>query len=59
MERLRELMTTMGDRWSNEMVDELFYGAPIKKGQFDYLDFVKTLKHGAGEKDEEQKPAGK
>ncbi len=28
-ERLREIMTTMGDRWTDEMVDELLYGAPI------------------------------
>lgn len=40
-------MTTMGDRWSDEMVDELFHGAPIDQGQFNYPDFIRTLKHGA------------
>ena len=40
---------TMGERWSDEMVDELFHGAPIKHGKFNYLEFVRTLKHGAGE----------
>ena len=28
-EYLREIMTTMGDRWTDEMVDELLHGAPI------------------------------
>ena len=28
-EYLREIMTTMGDRWTDEMVDELPHGAPI------------------------------
>lgn len=47
-------MTTMGDRWSDEMVDELLHGAPIKNGFFDYLDFTRTLKHGSNEKDEDR-----
>lgn len=59
-DRLREIMTTMGDRWSDEMVDELFHGAPIDKGMFDYSEFIKTLKHGAKDKDEEEqkRPSG-
>ena len=48
----------MGDRWSDEMVDELFHGAPIDKGMFDYVDFCKTLKHGAKEKEEGPPPVG-
>lgn len=52
-DRLREVMTTMGDRWSDEMVDDLFHGAPIKRGQFDYVDFIRTLKHGNKDKDDE------
>ncbi len=52
-EYLRELMTTMGDRWTDEMVDELLHGAPIERGQFDYIDFTHTLKHGVKEKDDE------
>uniref|UniRef100_A0A914W3Y5 EF-hand domain-containing protein n=2 Tax=Plectus sambesii TaxID=2011161 RepID=A0A914W3Y5_9BILA len=34
-DRLRELLTTMGDRYTDEQVDELFRDAPIKGGQFD------------------------
>lgn len=52
-EYLRECLMTMGDRWSEEQVDELFHGAPIVGGRFDYLEFTRTLKHGAREKDEE------
>ncbi|XP_025092530.1 myosin regulatory light chain 12A-like [Pomacea canaliculata] len=51
-EYLRECLMTMGDRWSEDMVDELFHGAPIADGRFDYLEFTRTLKHGAREKDE-------
>ena len=46
-------MTTMGDRWSEEMVDELLHGAPIEKGMFNYHDFTRILKHGAKEKEDE------
>lgn len=51
---LRECLVTMGDRWSDEMVDDLFHGAPIRGGKFDYLEFTRTLKHGA--KDENPTP---
>ncbi|GFN73545.1 myosin regulatory light chain [Plakobranchus ocellatus] len=50
---LRECLMTMGDRWSEEMVDELLHGAPIHEGRFDYIEFTRTLKHGAREKDDE------
>lgn len=50
-DKLRELMTSMGDRWTDDMVDDLFHGAPIHSGLFNYLDFTKTLKHGAKDKD--------
>jgi len=43
----------MGDRWTDEMVDELLHGAPIKDGFFNYNEFIKTLKHGAKDKDDE------
>lgn len=47
-EQLRELLTTIGDRFSDEDVDDLLKEAPIiKDGQFDYLEFVRILKHGA------------
>ncbi|XP_060555719.1 myosin regulatory light polypeptide 9-like [Ruditapes philippinarum] len=45
-ERLRELMTTMGDRFTDDEVDEMFREAPIKKGNFDYNEFTRILKHG-------------
>jgi len=57
---LREIMTTLGDRWTDDMVDELFHGAPIANGLFDYLDFTKTLKHGSQDDNEgPQKAASK
>lgn len=51
---LRELLTTLGDRFSDEYVDEIFKEAPIKSGNFDYVEFIRILKHGTKEKDEEQ-----
>lgn len=52
-EYLRELLTTMGDRFSDEEVDELFREAPIdKKGNFNYVAFTRILKHGAKDKDD-------
>lgn len=47
---------TMGDRWSEDMVDELFHGAPIKEGRFDYNEFTRTLKHGSRDKDHDDIP---
>lgn len=52
-EYLRECLMCMGDRWSEDMVDELLHGAPIVDGRFDYMEFTRTLKHGAKDKDEE------
>ena len=46
-------MTTMGDRWTDDMVDELFHGAPINSGVFNYLEFTRLLKHGADEQQEQ------
>ncbi|KAI9497074.1 regulatory myosin light chain short version [Zychaea mexicana] len=44
---LRECMTTMGDRFTDEEVDIMFKGAAIdEQGNFDYKDFVRVLKHG-------------
>lgn len=48
---LRELLTTMGDRLTEEEVDELFREAPIdKSGNFNYGVFTRILKHGADDK---------
>merc|ERR1712241_1179201 len=51
-DRLRELLTSMGDRFTDEEVDEMYREAPIKNGMFDYQEFTRILKHGAKEKDE-------
>lgn len=34
-------------------VDEMFRDAPIKKGNFDYIEFTRILKYGKKEKDDE------
>ncbi|GMT18697.1 hypothetical protein PFISCL1PPCAC_9994 [Pristionchus fissidentatus] len=52
-DRLRELLTTMGDRYTHEQVDDLFRDAPIKNGNFDYVEFTRMLKHGTKEKDDQ------
>lgn len=50
---VRELLTTMGDRFTDEEVDELYREAPIdKKGNFNYIEFTRILKHGAKDKDD-------
>lgn len=46
-EALRELLISMGDRFTDEDVDEMYREAPIKKGMFDYVEFTRILKHGA------------
>lgn len=50
---LRELLTTMGERFSEDQVDDMFREAPIcqKTGDFDYVEFTRILKHGAKEKE--------
>ncbi|KAI9270352.1 hypothetical protein BDA99DRAFT_501531 [Phascolomyces articulosus] len=46
-ESLRESMTTMGDRFTDQEVDIMFKGARIdEQGYLDYKDFVRVLKHG-------------
>ncbi|PSN44563.1 Myosin regulatory light chain sqh [Blattella germanica] len=52
-ERLRELLTSMGDRFTDEEVDEMYREAPIKQGMFDYIEFTRILKHGAKDKDDQ------
>jgi len=53
-EYLRELLTTMGDRFTDDQVDQLFHDAPINStGDFNYTEFTKQLKHG--KKDPEDK----
>ncbi|KAI9251227.1 hypothetical protein BY458DRAFT_523965 [Sporodiniella umbellata] len=46
-EYLRECMTTMGDRFTDEEVDIMFKGSVVdEEGNFNYRDFVRILKHG-------------
>ncbi|KAM7124684.1 LOW QUALITY PROTEIN: myosin regulatory light chain 2, smooth muscle minor isoform-like [Ciconia maguari] len=51
---LRELLTTMGDRFTDEEVDDLYRrGTHLqKKGNFNYIEFTRILKHGAKDKDD-------
>ena len=51
-ERLRELLTSIGDRFTDDEVDDMFREAPINNGMFDYAEFTRILKHGAKENDE-------
>ena len=64
---LRELLTTMGDRFTEQevwacgrraghavQVEEMFRGAPVDdKGHFNYFEFTKILKHGSKDAAEE------
>ncbi|ORZ04524.1 hypothetical protein BCR42DRAFT_429206 [Absidia repens] len=44
---LRECMTTMGDRFTDEEVDIMFKGPALDdQGKFNYREFVRVLKHG-------------
>ncbi|KAF9547032.1 Myosin regulatory light polypeptide 9, partial [Lunasporangiospora selenospora] len=46
-EELREWMTTMGDRFTDEEVDIMFKGATMDRdGFFNYREFARVLKHG-------------
>lgn len=49
---LRELLTTLGDRFTQDEVDDLYKEAPIKNSQFDYVEFTRILKHGAKDPDD-------
>ena len=49
-EYLRELLMTMGDRFTEAECDDMFHGAPIDAdGNFNYLEFIRILKHGSKE----------
>ncbi|CAG2252798.1 myosin regulatory light chain 12A-like [Mytilus edulis] len=45
-ERLRELLTTMGERLTPDEVDEILKEGPCSRGHFDYIAFSRILKHG-------------
>nr|QDH43406.1 myosin regulatory light chain [Choanoeca flexa] len=47
-ERLRELLTTMGDRFTEAEVEEMYKYAPIdSSGGFDYREYTSILKNGS------------
>ncbi|KNC71149.1 hypothetical protein SARC_16316 [Sphaeroforma arctica JP610] len=43
---LREYLTTMGDRMTDDEVDEIMRGTHVSGESFDYCAFVKLLKSG-------------
>jgi Ca2+-binding EF-hand superfamily protein len=46
-DKLREYLTTMGDRFTEEEVDIMYKGIKLDEhGNFSYRDFVKVLKYG-------------
>ena len=52
-DKLREALMTMGERFSDEKVDEILQDAPIDdKGYLNYLEFTKILKSGSKDKDD-------
>eukprot|EP01137_Pigoraptor_chileana_P015474 Opistho-2@71444 len=52
VEQLRELLTTMGDRLTEDEFDDMLRGAPVdSKDNFNYVEFTRVLKHGT--KDDE------
>ena len=51
------MLVTMGDRFTDDEVDEMYREAPInKEGQFNYREFVRILKHGSKDKDDDTNP---
>lgn len=47
-DKLRELLTTMGDRFTHEQVDNMFQAVtPDENGLFDYVQFIRIIKHGS------------
>ena len=47
-DKLRTLLTTMGDRMTDDEVEQMLKGAPVdtNSGMFDYIAFTRILKHG-------------
>jgi len=47
---MRSLLMSMGERFTDDECDEMFNEADVdKKGNFNYLDFVRLIKHGPKE----------
>lgn len=52
-DHLLELLTITGDSFTDEEVNKMYCEAPIdKKGNFNYVEFTRILKHGAKDKDD-------
>ncbi|XP_022163249.1 myosin regulatory light polypeptide 9-like [Myzus persicae] len=49
---LRELLVTMGDRLTDEDVDEILREAPTSDGKLNYIEFIRIFKHGKKENDD-------
>lgn len=49
---LREILTTFGERFTDDQIDDMYKEAPIKDGMFDYVEFTRILKHGAKDPDD-------
>ena len=45
-ERLREMLTTMGQRFSEDDADVIVGLVPIENGQLDYSKLTRVIKHG-------------
>jgi len=51
-EELKRLLMTMGERFTNEEVDEMFNEQALDDaGNFDYLEFTRLIKHGPKEEE--------
>jgi Ca2+-binding EF-hand superfamily protein len=49
---LRNMLMTMGDRFTPEEADEMFNNAPVDDdGNFDYVEFTSIIKHGNKEEE--------
>jgi len=47
---MRELLKSMGERFTEEECDDMFSEAQVdKKGNFNYLEYVRLIKHGPKE----------
>uniref|UniRef100_A0A914D2R2 EF-hand domain-containing protein n=1 Tax=Acrobeloides nanus TaxID=290746 RepID=A0A914D2R2_9BILA len=55
VEEFRRVLTTMGDKYTEEQVEEFLRDAPIKDGKFDYVEFIRQLKNGVQDDSEAKK----
>jgi len=54
-EELKRLLTTMGERFTKEEVDEMFAEQDVdENGNFDYIEFTRLVKHGPKQDEEGQ-----